>query len=72
LAVELPDGLFGKCALGVLDKRETAGAPGLAVERPHDLGRAPDLRKMGSQVVVGGLIGQIAYEQSNWWHGLEL
>ena len=69
LAVELLDRLFGGGAFGVLDERESARATGFTVERADDLGGLADLREMRTQVFFGRLIGQIAHEQSDWWHG---
>jgi hypothetical protein len=62
LTVELPDRGFGRFAIGVLDERKATGAPGFAIERSHDLRGLADLREMHSQVIFGGLIGEITYE----------
>jgi hypothetical protein len=69
LAVEFLDRFFGGGALGVLDERKASRAAGLAIKWANDLGWLTDLRKMRSQVFFGRLIGQIAHEQSDWWHG---
>jgi hypothetical protein len=65
LSIETLDRLLGGRALRVLDKGKTAGASGLAIERAHDLGRLTHLREMCAQVVFGGLIRQVADEQSD-------
>ena len=65
LAVEALDSLFGRGAVCVFDKGEPARATRFPVERPHNLGRLADLREMRAQVIFGGLIGQVADEQSN-------
>ena len=65
LTVEALDRLLGRGAIGVLDEGEPAGPPGLAIERANDLGRCADLREVGAQVVFGGLIRQVADEQSH-------
>ena len=65
LTVEALDRVLGRGAIGVLDEGEAAGTAGLAIERPHDLGGRADLREMGAQVVFGGLIRQVADEQSH-------
>ena len=69
LAVELLDRLLRGGAFGVLDEREPARATGFTVERTDDLGWLADLSEMRPQVFFGRLIGQIAHEQSDWWHG---
>ena len=69
LTIELPNRGFRGVAVGVFDKGEAAGATGFAVERTDDLRRLTDLREMRSQVLFGGLVWKIPYEQSNWWHG---
>jgi hypothetical protein len=58
----LADRGFGSFAIGVLDKRKATGAAGLSIEWSHDLCRLTNLRKMHSQVVFGGLIGEVTYE----------
>ena len=58
-------------ALRVFDERKAAGAAGFAVERADDLRRLTDLREVRTQIVFGCLIGQIAHEQSDWWHGCD-
>jgi hypothetical protein len=57
----LDGGLCGG-PVGVLDEREPARPAGFAVERPHDLGRLSDGREVDAQIVLGGLIREIAYE----------
>src|SRR5687767_5506967 len=69
LAVEFLDRVLGHRSLGVLDEREAARAAGFTIEGTHDLRRLTDLREVCTQVVFGCLIGQIAHEQSDWWHG---
>jgi hypothetical protein len=69
LAIELLDRGFRRFAVRVFDKRKAARASRLAIQRPNDLRRLTNLREMCSQVVFGGLVGKIAYEKSNWWHG---
>jgi hypothetical protein len=69
LAVEFLDRFLGQRSLGVFDEGEPARAAGFAFERPHDLRWLTDLREVCTQVVFGCLIGQIAHEQSDWWHG---
>jgi hypothetical protein len=71
LAVELPDGRFGRFAIGVFNEGKAACPTGFSVQRAHDLRGLADLRKVRSQIVFGGLVWKIAYEQSNWWHGSE-
>ena len=68
LAVEFLDGFFGGGALRVLNERKPAGAAGFPVERTHDLCGLADLREVSTQIVFGRLVGQIAHEQSDWWH----
>jgi hypothetical protein len=69
LTIEALDGGFGFGALRVFHEREAARAAGLAIERANDLCRLADLGEMRPQVIFGCLIGQIAHEQSDWWHG---
>ena len=69
LTVEFLDRLFRGAALRVFDKRKATRAAGLAIERANDLGGIADLREMRTQVFFGCLIGQVAHEQSDWWHG---
>jgi hypothetical protein len=64
LAVEATNRLLGRAALGVFHKGESARTPGLSVEGANNLGRLTDLRKMGTQIVFGGLVGQVTDEQS--------
>ena len=59
--------IFGG-AFGVLDERKAPCAAGLAIERANDLCWLPDLREMRTQILFGCLIGQVAHEQSDWWH----
>jgi hypothetical protein len=54
---------------GKLDEGEAARAARLAIERTNDLGRLPELRKMGTQVFFGCLIRQVSDKESDWWHG---
>ena len=68
LAVELLDRRFRGGAFGVLDKRKASRAAGLAVERANDLRGCADLREVRTQIFFGSLIGQVAHEQSDWWH----
>ena len=68
LSVEFLDRLFRGGAFRVLDEREPARAAGFPVERTNDLGGGTDLGEMRTQIVFGRLIGQIAHEQSDWWH----
>jgi hypothetical protein len=69
LSVELLDRRFRGGAFGVLDKGKASRAAGLAVERANDLCWLSDLREMRTQIFFGSLIGQVAHEQSDWWHG---
>jgi hypothetical protein len=69
LPVELLDRRFGLRPLGVFDEGKATRATGLAVERPNNLRRLTNLREMLTQVVFRGLVREISYEQSNWWHG---
>jgi hypothetical protein len=69
LSVELSNGRFGSFAVGVFDEGKPARTSGLAIEGAHDLSRFTDRRKMHPQIVFGGLVGEITYEQSNRWHG---
>ena len=65
LTVEALDGFLGRRAVGVLDERESPGPTRLPVEGTDDLRGRADLGKVGAQVVFGGLIRQIADEQSD-------
>jgi hypothetical protein len=58
----LSDGSFGRLAVGVLDERKPARATRFTIERPNDLRRLTDLRKVQSQVFFGGLVWKISYE----------
>jgi hypothetical protein len=69
LAIELTDSGFRRLAIRVFDKCESARASGLAIQRAHNLRRLTHRGEVRSQVVFGGLVGEIAYEQSNRWHG---
>jgi hypothetical protein len=69
LAVELLNRGFGLRPLREFDEREAARAAGLAIERTNDLRGLADLGEVLAQVVFRGLIREITYEQSNWWHG---
>jgi hypothetical protein len=60
---------FSLGTLGVFDERKAPGAPGLAVERTHDLRRLAHLRKVLAQIVFCGLIRKVTDEQADWWHG---
>ena len=69
MLVQLVDGLLRLGVRAHLDEREAAGATGFPIEGTHDLRRLTNLRKVRTQVVFGCLVRQIAYEQSDWWHG---
>jgi len=68
LAVKLLDRGFRGGPFGVLDKRKAPCPAGLAIERADDLRGLTDLREMRTQIFFGCLIGQVAHEQSDWWH----
>jgi hypothetical protein len=70
LPVKLLNRCFGCLAIRVFDKRKPACAASFAVEWPHDLRRFADGGKVRPQVVFRGLIREIAYEQSDGWHGI--
>ena len=65
LAVEALDGFLGRGPFGVFDERESARAAGFPVEGADNLSRLTDLRKVCAEVVFGGLIRQVADEQSD-------
>jgi hypothetical protein len=69
LSVELLNRGLRGLAIGIFHERKPTRAPGLAVERPYDLRGFADGRKVRPQVLFRGLIREIAYEQSNGWHG---
>jgi hypothetical protein len=69
LAIELLDRRFGLRPLGVFHERKTTRSAGFAVERADNLRWFADLRKVLAQIFFRGLIREITYEQSNWWHG---
>jgi hypothetical protein len=70
LTVELLDGRFGRRAVGVLHKGEAARSTRFTVERPDDLRWLTDGCEMRSQIFFGCLIRKVAYEKSDWWHGM--
>ena len=70
MLVQLADGILRVLVGRHFHEGEPARATGFPVERPHDLGGWADLSEVRTQVVFGCLIGQIAHEQSDWWHGV--
>jgi hypothetical protein len=70
LPVELLDRRFRNLAVGIFDECETSRPTGLTVKRAHDLCGLTDRGKVDPQVLFGGLVREITYEQSNWWHGI--
>jgi len=63
------DDFLGYLSAYSLDRALQSSDSCIKSERANDLRGWADLREVRTQVVFGRLIGQIAHEQSDWWHG---
>jgi len=62
LAVVSVDYLLGMVALGEVHEGKAARASGFTIGRQHDLRGLGDLGKQGTQIGLGGAVGQVSNE----------